>query len=84
MEALATELALEREALAEAVAEDNKLEPVAVTELNREEAVWPEVKLLVFVLKLISSGLYCSCSSSKSSRQQHQDVSYQSWRSSWR
>jgi hypothetical protein len=47
MEALATEEALEREALAEAVAEDNKLLPVAVTELNREEAVWPilEVKL---------------------------------------
>jgi len=41
MEALATEEALEREALADAVAEDSKLEPVAVTELNREEAVWP-------------------------------------------
>jgi len=66
MEALATEEALEREALAEAVAEDNKLEPVAVTELNREEAVWPEARLLVLLLEFITSGLHRSGSSSLS------------------
>jgi hypothetical protein len=54
MEADATEEALEREALAEAVAEDNKLLPVAVTELNREEAVWPE-EVLVALVKLKAS-----------------------------